>query len=176
LAYLKKAAPVHIKLRYPLIVFGVLFLFCLPAVKARAQFNKCVDSTVISPGYYCSDTTWRPVCGCDNHTYRNDCEAYFHHGIINRTDRTCEEITIVHLYPIPVINYINYRLYLRQNGGDAFVYIYDMFGKTYYFHYFHGIADDTETLDLSHLPYGVYVMVAVSNGQFALKQFIKATN
>ena len=97
-------------------------------------------------------------------------------GLLQYTDRICEEIAIPHLYPNPVgldgTNEVNYRIYLKQQE-DAFVYIYDENGRVRYYHFFENVADDTEKLDLSALSHGVFIMIAVANGHFAYKKFVK---
>jgi len=135
-----------------------------------AQFNACKDTTnrYVAP---CYDTTYNPVCGCDQHTYKNYC-AFSQAGLLSYTPRACEEITIPHIYPNPASTTLNYRLYLIQQE-DAFVYIYDEYGRPRYFHYFESILDVSTTIDVSTLPTGFYVMYAVANGHFAAKKFIK---
>ena len=88
------------------------------------------------------------------------------------TPRACEEITIPHIYPNPASTWMNYRIYLIQQE-DAFVYIYDEYGRPKYFHFFESILDVSLQIDVSTLPTGVYIMYAVANGHFAAKKFIK---
>ena len=154
-------------------LFYVLLVIILisNSFNANAQFNQCVDSSIISRNYIC-DTTYRPVCGCDNKTYRNLCEAYYHNGIITYTDRICEDIAIVYFRPVPVINEVDYSIYLRE-ASDAYIYIYDVFGKVYYFRPFQNVLGAAETVDLTSLPYGVYLFVGIANGHFAVRKFLK---
>jgi len=143
------------------------------SVNAKAQIQQCIDSNLIQMNrYLICDTTWAPECGCNNVTYRNDCQR-LQSGVTSTTDRTCEDITIVYLYPNPADQYIKYRIYLKQIGGNATVFIYDAYGNVHYTKYFLGISDDIETLDVTGLPTGVYIFVAIANGHFAEKKFVK---
>jgi hypothetical protein len=49
---------------------------------------KCIDSTLISPNSVCH-RVYDPVCGCDNRTYGNRCEAR-QHGVSIYTIGTCK--------------------------------------------------------------------------------------
>lgn len=50
----------------------------------------CVDSTLIDPNWLCP-MIWMPVCGCNNVTYSNACEAMYYGGVISYTDGPCLE-------------------------------------------------------------------------------------
>ena len=116
---------------------------------------------------------WDPVCGCDQHTYSSFCLFNAAH-LLNYTPRACEEVTIPHLYPNPSQGEINYRIYLKQQE-DAYMFIYDEYGRVHYSRFYENIADDTETLDLATLPMrnGFYIMVVFANGHYASKKFLK---
>jgi hypothetical protein len=151
----------------------ILALFIVCSVNSvKARFNVCIDSNVVAP-YNCFDTTWRPECGCNNITYRNDCYRLAAH-VSQVTDRTCEQVTIVNVYPNPIVNSLNFRVYLKTQG-TPYVFVYDTFGNLYFEKYYLGIEDDVETADLSNIPNGIYTLVAVYNGQFSAKKFMKLT-
>gem|GEM_PF-1010537 len=139
---------------------------------AQVQCNECQNPSP-TPSY-CYDTSYHPVCGCDQHTYINFCQ-WSQAGLNCFTDRICEEIAIPQLYPNPVgldATPLHYRIYLKQQE-DAFVYIYDEYGRARYYRFFQNVLDDAETLDPTNFPHGVYIMIAVANGHFAYKKFIK---
>jgi hypothetical protein len=51
---------------------------------------ECVDSTLIDPTMLCP-MIWMPVCGCNNVTYSNACEATYYGGVLSYSDGVCNE-------------------------------------------------------------------------------------
>jgi len=48
----------------------------------------CINPDLIDPNGICYDL-WAPVCGCDNVTYGNDCEAINYGGVTSWTEGEC---------------------------------------------------------------------------------------
>lgn len=53
-------------------------------------FIECIDSTLIDLNAICP-TVFLPVCGCNNVTYVNACEAINYGGVLTYTDGACTE-------------------------------------------------------------------------------------
>jgi hypothetical protein len=51
--------------------------------------NMCVDETLIDLESVCTEE-FQPVCGCDDITYNNSCEAFNWHGVIAYSDGPCD--------------------------------------------------------------------------------------
>ncbi len=163
------------KLIYKRIFFAFCFIVLLIGAKSNlyAQFNACKDTlntTTVTCSYQ-QDTMWQPICGCDQHTYANLC-LFDQAHLLNFTYGTCEEVTLQHLYPNPTSGEVNYRIYLKQQE-DAYMFIYDEYGRVHYTRFFETIQDDTETLDLTTMQSGFYIMVVFANGHYASKKFLK---
>ena len=136
----------------------------------HAQFNACQDTLNTNP-VYCYDTTYNPVCGCNNVTYINLC--FFNQAhLLRYTPSTCEEITVQHIFPNPTSDYINFRIYVRDTA-DVPLYIYDTDGQVRYYSFLAGIHDYSNELEVRTLPTGVYILVAIAEGHFAYKKFVK---
>jgi hypothetical protein len=52
----------------------------------------CIDSTLIDPNMGCPDV-WDPVCGCNNITYSNSCDATYGAGVTSWTPGVCGNTT-----------------------------------------------------------------------------------
>lgn len=158
-------------MRYILLIWAALIGF-----SAQAQFGDCVDSTLADPFFQCSRPEFRPVCGCDGNTYRNECVALNNFGVLFYTSGVCSNFDF-DFYPNPSFNnqFINFSLEFREfTLGSIDVKIIDMFGKVK----FQRIANNINRLDLqidvSGLRPGVYNIVAVSGEGFGLvKRFVR---
>ena len=52
-----------------------------------ASSGNCIDSTLIDPNMMCTEQ-WDPVCGCDDLTYPNSCNATYS-GVISYVEGEC---------------------------------------------------------------------------------------
>ncbi|MBK9721145.1 MAG: T9SS type A sorting domain-containing protein [Saprospiraceae bacterium] len=58
---------------------------------------ECKNISLIDSSRYCSEV-YKPVCGCDNKTYQNECQAYFKSGITKWKNGHCDSLTSISTY------------------------------------------------------------------------------
>lgn len=91
----------------------------------------CIDQTIIDPEYLCDDVD-APVCGCDEVTYINACEAVHIHGVLSYTSGPCtvglseRNGAKLHGYPNP---FNEYFVLTGLPEGVKFVRVVDITGR-----------------------------------------------
>jgi|GEM_PF-3346587 hypothetical protein len=177
--YLCFAAIPHICMVYMLrkvILFTLLLASCM--VNTYAQpFPVCKDSLSASPFYPCPSVEFYPVCGCDNQTYRNECEARFRNGVNFYTDGSCSgfEMDILPTYISSTSNYsTTFTLVQAGNPNFARLVIVDSFGRLWLQRELPPANRFSFSLDLLELRYGVYYMYVFSTqGAYRYKSFVR---
>jgi hypothetical protein len=150
-------------------IFLLLLLACLPA---GAQFIGCVDSLSINPSFPCPNNDFYPVCGCDNKTYRNECDAKQKHGVQTYTDGSCSG------YEIDIIpTFDPYNLYftlVQANPNFSRLFIVDTYGKLWWNKEMPAMPREYFQIDISALPVGTYILyVYDSKGTYRYKRFTR---
>lgn len=154
----------------------VLFFFIGLTYGSNAQ-QQCIEPARISPFYNCNLPRFEPVCGCDKVTYRNQCDAYWVHGVNFWDFGVCEGMA-VDLYPNPILNNqaLNITIQFPEfTTSDVSFYIIDMYAKVRLQRIFNFTNRVELSLEAYTIPPGVYTLVlTTSSGLFKYVKFIKA--
>ena len=84
--------------------------------------NDCIDESLIDPNAICP-AVWNPVCGCDDVTYANPCEAENYGGVTEFTFGECGSKggcdPVIEAWPSDVPGVWNFQVYdaSNPNGG-----------------------------------------------------------
>lgn len=78
----------------------------------------CIDSMRINKYFQCY-APFMPVCGCNNVTYRNDCESYNVYGvnIINSVGVCKNDMFYLDFYPNPCTENLNISVEFYEQGN-----------------------------------------------------------
>jgi hypothetical protein len=117
-----------------------------------------------------------PVCGCDNVTYRNQCNAYNNHGVIQWRSGVCSGLDM-DFYPNPIGPVTTFTVNLSYPefiSGNADLKIVDVFGKTWEQRILNNFNRTMIQFDVATLKTGVYLVIATSSlGTFIVRKFSK---
>ena len=152
--------------------FAVISILLFAGLPVFAQYNYgCIDSFSISPGFPCQPE-FRPVCGCNNVTYRNLCEAQLRNGVQTYTDGSCSgyEIDII---PTFSRDFLTFTI-VQAVPKFSRMFIFDTFGRLWYQQEIAAADWFSFSLDIEYMEIGAYIMyVYDSNGTVRIKRFVK---
>jgi len=138
-----------------------------------AQAQSCIDSMSIFPTYSCPNNEYNPVCGCDNKTYRNLCEATFRYGVQQYIDGTCSGFEF-DILPNFTAGLLQFTVVQSTNPNFIRMVIMDSFGKQVRTENISLVNRYYSTLDVSNLQQGVYfIFVYDSKDNYRYHKFVK---
>ncbi len=153
---------------------GIIFLFYLNFLNSVAQIP-CVEESRIQPLFSCNDRQFEPVCGCNNVTYRNQCNAYNNHGVNNFRSGVCSGL-FIDVLPNPISNASQLQIgmaFEENMFSNVDVKIIDIYGKVWDQKIINNFNKTDINLDISTLKTGVYILIFQSNNNFITYKFSK---
>lgn len=151
------------------IVVVFLIIFC---IQLKAQQFGCIDSLSISPGFPCPNAEYYPVCGCDQKTYRNVCDAQLRNGVRTYTDGSCSgfEFDLLPNYSPFLINFT----LVQANPQFARLFVVDMAGRIWIQREIPAAPRTFLSIEIGSLNYGTYlVYVYNSQGTYRFNKFVR---
>ena len=165
-----------------------LVLLVLIAFAGMAQpVYSCKDTLNTPNTFQPCGTDYRPVCGCDNVTYRNSCAAQYWGGLYawSGDNEICDNFNF-DFYPSAVDYFPAHFHLFMKNPGSAVLYIYDTFGRLQYEKLFYAtyanqiIPDDGGgggfEVPVQTFLKGIYAVVVVANGEKRYQKIAKVTD
>jgi hypothetical protein len=140
----------------------------------NAQIFGCIDSLSISPGFPCPKNDFYPVCGCDNNTYRNDCDARLRNGVRTITDGSCSgfEFDIIPTYD----PYYIYFTLVQATPNFSRLFIVDFYGKLWFQREITALPREYLQIDITYMAPGPYLIyVYDTKGTYRWKKFLKTS-
>lgn len=133
--------------------------------------GQCLDTLRFAqdPGTACNQD-FRPVCGCDGVTYRNQCYAEWA-TVLQWNDKPCEQVAI-NLFPNPVV----YQLYAQiatKFEADVQIFIFDRNGNVYYRADLRNVEYEYLIVPVHDFDQGLYIFMAQSGQDVVLEKFVK---
>lgn len=158
-----------------------VFLFNLLPILSFAQFNQpCVDSNRVNPFYICQTAdVFRPVCGCDGNTYRNECIAENVHGVNQILyDGVCtNDLFFFDFWPnLTTTGFTLYLLQAKPHSQAIQIRIIDSFGKQKFIRLLNDVPNDINTqidVDTGAYEPGVYFVFVIGADIAQVRKFVK---
>lgn len=152
-----------------LIIIGFLFIGLSSFAQTFNQ-NTCQDTTLISNNP-CYGTSYMPVCGCDNVTYRNECLAYAN-GLLNFTQGPCEFMDFDFLpNPVATVGQLQVKI-ICKGITDINVWIFDTFFRQKYYERHVQFQEIELYPDVRGFGNGLFFIVVEANGVVKVKRLL----
>ena len=143
---------------------------------ANAQWLPPCQDTLGKNIYFQCDAPFRPVCGCDFKTYRNDCASRNIYGINTiLSDGVCKnDVFYFDVNPNPSTEKIMFDiLFFEQvNYSNYTIQIFDLYGKLMYFEHKSSVKSWHNEIYLIGFRPGIYIFTIISGNIFRTKKIM----
>jgi hypothetical protein len=147
----------------------------------RSLFIFILMSNILSSSAQCIDTLnfayepvcfleFRPLCGCDGNTYKNECYAEAA-TLLQWVDGPCEQVAF-EFRPNPATDNLNTTI-VTKFEANVDVYIFDKNGTIKYTQRLNAVTWYYLTIPMNNFDPGVYIMMVESNGVTKVSKFVK---
>lgn len=155
-----------------LLIASLLAFFLPETLQAQFSSDACVDSLLINTAP-CSGTPYQPLCGCDNVSYRNECEARAK-GVQQWTEGPCETMDF-DILPNPLYAAEGkFYIYTREST-DVQVWIFDLYYNEKYYRRYPSVPAYMvfdNTMDVRGWGNGVYFVLVEAAGNYKVKRIL----
>lgn len=138
----------------------------------KAQQYTCIDSLGRSPQDRCAGE-FRPKCGCNGVTYRNDCDI-LRNGVKSWTEGSCSGYEF-DIFPTYNPYYIDFTL-VQATPNFSRMTIVDFYGKLWFEKDLTAVDREYFQIDLTLMTPGPYIIfVYDTKGTYRWKKFVKSS-
>ena len=157
-------------MKFKLIPFLLLF-FYYSNINAQI-IMPCKEPLRINKYFQCF-APFIPVCGCDNVTYRNDCESYNVYGvnIINNLGVCKNDLFFVDFYPNPCSENLTLSVEFYEQGNLS-VQIFDTYGKLMFYSHRATTKRYDDFISVAGFKSGLYIIVVISGNVMKYKKLM----
>lgn len=154
-------------------ITAVILLSLSSNLSYSQWFPPCEEPSRVNQYFQCQEPMFRPVCGCNYITYRNECVSYNIFGINwVLSNGICQnDVFEFDFYPNPSSEIINFSLeYFDQ--GNMTLQIFDTYGKLMYLNNKASVKRFDDIIQVGSFRPGLYIVTVISGNLYKAKKLI----
>lgn len=142
--------------------------------QSKAQWQQpCEEPIRVNPFFQCQEPFFRPVCGCNYKTYRNECTSYNVYGVnwIFGSGVCQNDVFEFDFYPNPSSEFINFSVEFFD-AGNIVVQVIDTYGKLRYYYDQPSVTRFDNIIEVGNFRPGLYLVTVTSGNLYKVKKLI----